>query len=205
MLIKNKSDELDFWFLELARSAAIINKNRLDYLQNLKQTLHSNQIKGLDTLVQSLEQFDFKFSTGWPKEVDGVDKQNIYQYLHKNTDNLLRTKYLNYGSHKANIEFSLNKKNECFLSRGEQKTLSIIFWLTQVAMLVSLKIKPIVLIDDLSSELDTIKINIVLKYLKALKIQTFMTDIGHNLSIINIVNPLVFKINQGDIKGEFNP
>ena len=131
--------------------------------------------------------------------MDERSEQSIYQYLSKNTVNLLKTKHLNYGSHKANIAFSLNNKNECFMSRGEQKTLSIIFWLTQVLFLVNLKINPIVLIDDLCSELDSKKINTLLGYLNTLKVQTFITNINHDLSIIERIKPSVFEIDNGII------
>ena len=200
LLTNNQTNELDFWFLELAKTAAIISKNRLDYLQQLKQTALSDQTKELESLIDSLGEFDYQFSSGWPKEVNEIDEQSIYQYLNKNKSLLLRVKHLNYGPHKANINFSFNDKSECFLSRGEQKTLSIIFWLTQVVLLSNLKIKPIVLIDDLSSELDEEKINSILRYLKTLKMQTFITDIGHNLSTINQINPMVFQIKNGAIK-----
>jgi len=200
LLVKNKTNELDFWFLALAEAAAKINQNRIEYLQQLKQTVFSDSSELLSTLISPLDQFDYQFSSGWPKGVDETNEQSIYNHLKNNINNLLRVKHLNYGSHKASISFSLNKKNECFLSRGEQKTLSIIFWLTQVLLLINLKVKPVVLIDDLSSELDSKKINIILQYLKSLKVQTFMTDIGHNLSIINHINPLVFRIDNGVIK-----
>jgi DNA replication and repair protein RecF len=200
LLANNQINELDFWFLELAKTAAVISKNRLDYLQQLKQISLSNQTKELESLMDSLGEFDYQFSSGWPKEVNETDEQSIYQYLNKNKSFLLRVKYLNYGPHKANIDFSFNDKSECFLSRGEQKTLSIIFWLTQVVLLSNLKIKPIVLIDDLSSELDEEKINSILHYLKSLKMQTFITDISHNLSTINQINPMIFQIKNGEIK-----
>ncbi|CAC9435126.1 DNA recombination and repair protein RecF [uncultured Gammaproteobacteria bacterium] len=200
LLANHQTNELNFWFLELAKVSIIINKNRVDYLQQLKQTLFSEQTKILDTLIDSLNRFDYQFSSGWPKEVDATNEQSIYQYLNKNTSSLLRVKHLNYGSHKANIHFLFNGKNECFFSRGEQKTLSIIFWLAQVVLLINLNIKPIVLIDDLSSELDNTKINIILHYLKDLKVQTFITDISHNLSIINHINPVVFQVCNGEIK-----
>ena len=163
LLMNNQVEALDFWFLELAKVSAEINKNRLNYLQQLKQTSLSEQSKSLEVLINSLDQFDYQFSSGWPKEVDETNEQNIYQYLNKNKQTLLKAKYLNYGSHKANINFIFNNKKECFLSRGEQKTLSIIFWLTQVLLLINLKTKPIVLIDDLSSELDSKKINIIIR------------------------------------------
>ncbi|BAS67033.1 DNA replication/repair protein RecF [Bathymodiolus septemdierum thioautotrophic gill symbiont] len=199
LLSKNKTNELDFWFLELAKSAVIINKNRLDYLQQLKETLFSDQIKILNKLIKSEQQLNYKFSSGWPKEVNETNEQSIYQYLQKNTDFLLRVKHLNYGSHKANINFTFGDRSECFFSRGEQKTLSIIFWLTQVVLLINMGIKPIVLIDDLSSELDDTKVNIILQHLKILKVQTFMTDISHNLSTIELIKPTIFQINQGEI------
>ncbi|CAC9545320.1 DNA recombination and repair protein RecF [uncultured Gammaproteobacteria bacterium] len=199
LLGNNQSNELDFWFLELAKYSAIINKNRLDYLQQLRETLLSDKTKTLGKLIDSLDKFNYEFLSGWPKEVDEINEQNIYHYLKKNTTSLLRIKYLNYGSHKANINFTFDGRNECFFSRGEQKTLSIIFWLTQVVLLINLGVKPIVLIDDLSSELDNAKVNIILQYLKILKVQTFMTDINHNLSTIQQINPTIFQINKGVI------
>lgn len=200
LLIHNKANELDFWFLELAKTALAINQNRIQYLQQLKQTKLPNPSKLLNKLIQSFDKFDYQFSSGWPKEVDATNTQSMYQYLSNNAAQLLKNKRLKYGSHKASIIFSLNNNNECFLSRGEQKSLSIIFWLTQVLLLVNLKTKPVVLMDDLSSELDNEKINTVLQYLQALKVQTFVTDIGRNLSNIKGVNPSVFKIKSGVIQ-----
>ncbi len=199
LLIHNKTNELDFWLLELAKTASKINQNRAQYLQELKQTKLSNNLL-LENLIKSFKQFDYQFFSGWPKEVDAINTQSIYQYLSKNKPQLLRNKHLKYGSHKASIVFSLNNKSECFLSRGEQKILSIVFWLTQVLLLINLKIKPVVLIDDLCSELDNDKINTILQYLKMLKVQTFITDIGHNLATINNVDPNIFEIKKGLIK-----
>lgn len=198
LLIQQNPSALNFWFLELAKVSAKINQSRLKYLQQLKQTNPLNNSVLLSTLIESFDQFNYQFYSGWPKEIDETNAQSIYQYLSKNTTNLLKVKHLKYGSHKASIIFSLKNKNECFLSRGEQKTLSIIFWLTQVSLLVKLKTKPIVLIDDLSSELDFKKINTILHYLKILNVQTFITDIGHNLAIHH-VKPCVFQIEKGII------
>jgi DNA replication and repair protein RecF len=35
-------------------------------------------------LIDSLGEFDYQFSSGWPKEVNEIDEQSIYQYLNKN-------------------------------------------------------------------------------------------------------------------------
>lgn len=200
LLLNNKVSELDFWFLELSKTAKEINKNRIQYIDQLKKTADSKDLKQLLVLFDSIDSFDYQFYSGWPKEVDALDEQSIYRYLSKNTQSLLKKNYLNYGPHKASLNFSLNNKNECFLSRGEQKTLSIIFWLTQVLMLVKQGVNPVVLIDDISSELDRKKITTVLKYLNQLKVQVFMTDIGDNPSLINSIDGAIFEINKGVIK-----
>ena len=98
LLVNNQSNELDFWFLELAKNAIIINKNRQNYLQQFKQTLLSNQTKKLDVLIDFLDKFDYRFISGWPKEVDESNKQSIYQYLNKNKSFLLRVKHLKLWS-----------------------------------------------------------------------------------------------------------
>ncbi len=199
LLINRSKKELDYWFLEIATISVIINKSRIKYIEKLKQINSNRTLVNLSDLFESIELFDYHYKSGWPKEVDALDKNSVYQYLVKNKDNLCRAKYLNYGPHKASIVFSLNDRQECFLSRGEQKTLSIIFWLTQVMLLVKSNVNPVVLIDDISSELDVFKIKTILYYLNTLNIQTFITDIRHDLSVFNDQNTTVFSITNGVI------
>ncbi|SMN14803.1 DNA recombination and repair protein RecF [uncultured Candidatus Thioglobus sp.] len=199
LLSQQKDQELDYWFLEISKLSKLINQARKNYLEQLKQTNSTELIKDLSDLFKSVELFDYEFKSGWPKEVNAFDVDNIYQYLLKSKGFLFKSKYLNYGPHKANLKFYLNDREECFLSRGEQKTLSIVFWLTQVSMMVKNNIHPIVLIDDISSELDATKIQTILYFLKRLNIQIFMTDIGLNSLKINPENTRIFKIDQGVI------
>ena len=65
------------------------------------------------------------------------------------------------------------------MSRGEQKKASIVFWMLQVLLLVEKEKVPVVLIDDISSELDEIKIKSILDFLIETNTQIFMTDIGN--------------------------
>ena len=54
-------------------------------------------------------------------------------------------------------------------------------------MLVESNIKPVVLIDDISSELDQEKIDLIFGFLTKLDVQIFVTDIGNKrLSLIHI-------------------
>ena len=202
LLTQQKQQELDYWFLEISKLSVEINQSRNNYIEQLKNTNSSKLIHELSGLFDTIDSFSYEFKSGWPKEVNAFDSVSVYQYLLKNKLFLQKAKYLNHGPHKASLKFFLNEKEECFLSRGEQKTLSIIFWLTQVSMLVKNKIYPIVLIDDISSELDTTKIKTILHYLNHLNVQTFMTDIGKDLSFIKDEDPTIFKINKGVITTE---
>jgi DNA replication and repair protein RecF len=93
----------------------------------------------------------------------------------------------------------LNKQDEVFLSRGEQKTASIVFWILQVLILVEQNNSPIILIDDISSELDQRKINLLIDFFVGLDVQIFITDIGNTLISIDEKNATTFEINNGHI------
>ncbi len=67
-------------------------------------------------------------------------------------------------------------------------------------MLVELNIKPIVLIDDISSELDQEKIDSILDFLIKLEVQIFITDIGNKpLSIMDKKRATIYQIDKGVI------
>ena len=107
---------------------------------------------------------------------------------------------MSYGPHRANIEYLLNKRNESFFSRGEQKKMSIVFWMLQVLILVQNKTKPIVLIDDISSELDQSKIKSIVDYLTEINIQIFISDIGNIDLPLDPKKTTIFEIKKGVLK-----
>ena len=152
-------------------------------------------------LIKNNDDFTFHIQTGWPKEVDPLSQVKILEYLLKNKTNFLKTKYLSYGPHRANVEYLLNKRNESFLSRGEQKKMSIVFWMLQVLILVQNKTKPIVLIDDVSSELDQSKIKSIIDYLTEINIQIFISDIGNIDLPLDPKKTTIFEIKKGVLKG----
>ena len=69
----------------------------------------------------------------------------------------------------------------------------------QVLMLVELNIKPIILIDDISSELDQEKINSILGFLTKLKVQIFITDVGDKPLPVDKKRTTIYKVDGGVI------
>jgi len=73
------------------------------------------------------------------------------------------------------------------------------FWIMQVLILVELKIKPVVLIDDISSELDQEKIDSILDFLIKLEVQIFITDIGNKPLSVDKKRATIYQIDEGVI------
>ena len=66
-------------------------------------------------------------------------------------------------------------------------------------LLVELNIRPIVLIDDISSELDQEKIDSILDFLTKLEVQIFVTDIGNKILSVDKKRASIYQIDNGAI------
>jgi DNA replication and repair protein RecF len=64
-------------------------------------------------------------------------------------------------------------------------------------MLVELNIKPVVLIDDISSELDQEKIDSILDFLIKLEVQIFVTDIGNKSLSFDKKRANIYQVDKG--------
>ena len=195
LLTNNNTKQLDQWLAQIATLSVEISSARVDYIKKLKKT----PFVPLEELIEQNNKFDFLLQPGWTKDTNHLDQESIYKYLIKNKGLFFRIKHLSYGPHKATIDYHLNNQNEQHLSRGEQKKLSMFYWIMQVLMLVELNIKPIVLIDDISSELDQEKTNSILGFLTKLGVQIFITDIGNKPLPVDKKRSTVFQIDRGAI------
>ena len=196
LLINNNTKQLDYWLAQIATLSVEISSARASYIEKLKKT----PFESLKEIINQKNKFDFLLHAGWTKDTNCFDQESVYEYLIKNRASFAKHKHLNYGPHKATIDYYLNNQNELHLSRGEQKKMSIFYWIMQVLMLVELNIKPIVLIDDISSELDQEKIDSILDFLIKLDVQIFVTDIGNKPLSIDKKRASTYHIEKGVIE-----
>ena len=142
----------------------------------------------------------------------GLKVSYVSAYKNKTKDELLKKyhAYLekdivigktNIGVHHDDFVFSLNNNNlKDYGSEGEQKNAIICFKLAEIEVFIKDKgIYPILILDDLFSELDGKKINNILKKLnKNLQIFITTTDLKNiNTKILN--NCTVFNIKKGKV------
>lgn len=142
----------------------------------------------------------------------GLKVSYVSSYKNKDKNELLK-KYRSYldkdiiigktniGIHHDDFVFSINGNNlKDYGSEGEQKNAIICFKLAEIEIFMKdKKIYPILILDDLFSELDGKKINNILKKLnKNLQIFITTTDLKHiNTKILN--NCTVFNVNKGKV------
>lgn len=159
---------------KLAQSAAIIYSYRselIDYLnQNLEKTY--NSIAG--TTLEN--QIKVKFTCFKPENISTYKSQFI-ESLNQNFEKDLRYKSTNLGIHRDDFQFLLDGKAIIdFCSRGENRTFILALKFLQVDYLKQfISYQPILLLDDVFSELDSQRRKQLLSF--ASNYQTFITTV----------------------------
>lgn len=157
---------LDILTNELVKIGIIIKDIREQFINDINEYLPSiyYKISGINNLqVNYLSTFKNK------------DEDKILKFMKKNIDKDIILGSTYYGVHKDDIEFIFNGVNiKDFGSEGEQKNAIIAFKLAELELFKKKNILPILILDDLFSELDSEKINNIFNYIDD-DIQVFIT------------------------------
>lgn len=159
-------DELFPWNLMLAEYGAEIISKRQDFLELLNS---------------KIEEVYFEIS-GVKDEIkidylgEKVSKNEILAILSENIEHDKILGYTNFGPHKHDIQFIFNKKPaQNVASRGENRSLVLALKFIETDILADLTSKrPIVLLDDVFSELDDDRQKLLTKHFS--KYQTIITS-----------------------------
>ncbi len=161
--------EIKIWNSEIATSSHLLDQYRQCYIQQLTPLLN-------ELLQRVLPEFslDLHYSRGWPKE------KNLEEILQYQFTKDLHLGYTQFGPQRADLQLYFeNKVVSDFLSQGQQKVAAYALHLAQGLLMQKLTAKkPIYLIDDLPSELDSFKRQFVASLLGHLQSQVFITAIS---------------------------
>ena len=184
---------------KLIDKAIIIYKKRKEFIDKINESINDNYESITNDKVLSIKYI--------PNiDIDKFDDESISKVL-KNKYESRYQKELNYGMtlygpHRDDFEFILNEENlKYFGSQGQQKTAIISFKLAEIPIFEEYcNTKPILLLDDIFSELDVKKINKLLKLISN-DIQTIVTTT--DLRRINkkyLEKSIIYKVNNGEIE-----
>jgi DNA replication and repair protein RecF len=166
-----------------------IDEIRDNYLRALNQ--HIQSIYPL--LIKDVDSFTVQYFRGWPPDAD------LSKRLIEETRTDIQRRRTNSGIHRCNLITSINasdaKQNA---SRGQQKLIALTLILAQILThLENTDIPPILLIDDLTSELDTEHQVKLIDLLKQLNIQVIITSLTNSLPALAPEETGMFHVKHG--------
>lgn len=155
----------------LIEKAVFIYKARKKFIDRLNT--NSNKIF---KRLTSIDSFTIKYISGFEEyDTESIKKHLIEKYK-KNKKKEIKFGTTLYGPHRDDIEFYIYEKNiKMYGSQGQKRVAVITLKLAEIEIFKShSKTTPILLLDDVFSELDAIKKNKILNFIKS-NIQTIIT------------------------------
>ena len=183
-------EELGGWDTELAVAGEQLTVQRVRYLERALPAMKDIVAKLVGMPI------DIRFYRGWDSAISLAQACE-----HSLTSDRLRG-YTQAGPHRADLRFTIDERPlQHALSRGETKLFVTALSVAQVRDLASiLGYPPVVLVDDLASELDSDSRARCLAELQATGAQLFLTAVpGHGLDGGDIVPGRLFHVERGRI------
>lgn len=176
---------------QLAEYGSSIIQQRLDFLTKLEgwaQVLHHDISKGR-------EQLTFEY-------VSQLKETSLQQALHADVAHEIEQGTTLVGPHRDDVRFLVNGKNvQTFGSQGQQRTTALSVKLAEIDLMKEQTGEyPVLLLDDVLSELDDMRQTHLLKAIQN-KVQTFLTTTSlSGVAKTMIEAPRVFQIAHGEFQ-----
>jgi len=198
----NKKISVDKNYINILTSY-LIDKSILIYKMRNKYINKINECcNNIFKDIMGLDGFNIKYQKSIEFDINNPNlKNHLLEEYNKKLDYDIKICSTSMGPHKDDIEFYLEDKNLKFYgSQGQQRIAVLALKLAEIEIFKKYKeTTPILLLDDIFSELDDIKKNNLLKYISR-DIQTIITTTDlNNLDNKLIKKSKLFNINNGNI------
>ncbi len=166
--------ELEIWNEQLALFGASVIKSRCELIKRLLPYAQNN----FSEMTEQKEALDIKYSCTICEDTE-IDEAQIKElFLKKISENSYKEEAAEsclYGPHRDDIEFFINGNNaRQFASQGQQRSIVLALLLAKTSLIKNHTGKtPIVLLDDVMSELDSGRQSYLLNKIK--DFQVFIT------------------------------
>lgn len=186
--------EVESWLEPLAFEGEAINAAREGYLRQLSEVALEIQ----EQLAFPEENLSFLLKRGW-----NAQSNSLADCLQEQTQLDFHQGFTGSGPHRADLTLLIgDRKAKEHISRGQQKIVAAILLLAQVRLVWQIKQKaPILIIDDLTAELDGLRAQKFLELLGDLPIQLFISTIQpESLDLSQWSDKKLFHVEHGSIK-----
>lgn len=193
--IRGNTDILDIYDKQLSHLGSLIISERLKYIEKLNEKgklIH-------DEITSKTEHISFKYITSI-KKFDCIE-EDMMKLLKKNRTKDLENRNTSIGPHRDDFSIEINDiDTRCYGSQGQQRTSVLTIKFASLAIIKELTGEyPILLLDDVLSELDINRQRYILNSIK--EVQTLITCTG----IVDIKQYIdksskIFKVSEGNIE-----
>ncbi|MBR2302688.1 MAG: DNA replication/repair protein RecF [Clostridia bacterium] len=197
---KNLAEMLSIWDRQLAKEGAKLFLKRLDFIQKISPV--ANEIH--KHLTSGKESLDIVYQS----EMQGTTRQEAEEFLvQKLSDTFEKQQKLGFttsGVHRDDIKFAIDGIDiRKFGSQGQQRTAALSLKLAEVKLLHdTVGEYPVLLLDDVFSEIDETRRKQLLKYTK--NIQTIIATPEFDQSLANGISYNLFNVKDGVISNNKN-
>ncbi|SNY48932.1 DNA replication and repair protein RecF [Arsukibacterium tuosuense] len=166
-------DQFAYWDQQFASLAWQLQGQRQLYIDQLTQA-YQLLVAGNELLTD----ITMQLQSGWPERINS--EQALLALLQQNFEQDCRQGFTQYGPQKADLKLKKAQLTvEEVLSRGQLKVLLFALKIAQNNVISNSGNKqPLLLIDDLASELDSSSTQLVFEYLTQINSQVFITAIN---------------------------
>ena len=164
----------------------------------------NNNVNKIFKRLTNIENFNIKYVTNYEVMDDNLFKEKMKELYKKSLQKEIKNGSTLIGPHRDDLEFYINDDNIKSLGSQGQKRMAVLsLKLAEIEIFKKYaKTNPILLLDDVFSELDITKRNKLLTYINK-NIQTIITTTDlKNLSEKLINNGKIFYIKEGNIVKE---
>lgn len=190
--------QLEIWNKQLVETGSKIIKNRYEFTEKLQN--HSEKIFG--RIFSPEESIKLTYVSLGQKTLEEA-LAAFPEILEKKMDREVERQEVLYGPHRDDLLINLNDRSaRLFASQGQQRSLVLCLKLAEMEIILKERDEyPILLLDDVLSELDELRREYLVKYINSSCKQTLITMTGSDRSIIN-ETAAVFSVCQGHIRRE---
>ncbi len=196
-------ETIEIWDMQLAKLGTIISIYRNDYVMKLNK-IASPIYSGLS---KEKEIFNIKYLSSAFDDMNGIDRYDdkyidlYYEKLRDNLEQDIRYGFTGIGVHRDDLDVFINQLSvKTYGSQGQQRSCVVAIKLAEADLLKAVTGEnPIILLDDVMSELDVDRQDYILNHVR--KKQVFITccDV---FNTIHLKKGKIFKIESGKLLEE---
>ena len=191
----NVGRELDVWDEQLARHGQRLHAMRVHHVESTLMAEVANE-----AIVNVLnEEVTWEYWPGWDRS------RGLPEVLSERRARDLQAGFTTAGPHRADIVWRGVRGGMAreSLSRGQGRLLVMAFEISQVGYVMRCgSMKPVLLVDDLSTELDIVSMQRFLSRIDALGLQVFISSVLD--AVVTLIRPAVsarvFHVEQGKVR-----